>query len=125
MRKFPELLEAVTLLQNGFAKVMPISQPRLGGRRVSHVMHPPRSQGRIEHLEMTFGQKFIRARLQTLFVELDRGPSKGPKLNRPGYPGELRVWVRPRWPDRIADDSTLLRTPRVAHDRWARGVGDC
>lgn len=41
-------------------------------------------------------------------------------LNRFGFSGELRVWVRPRWPDRIADDSTPLRTPRVAHDRYFR-----
>ena len=45
-------------------------------------------------------------------------------VNRPGYPGELRVWVRPRWPDRIADDSTLLRTLQGARDRWARAAGD-
>ena len=46
-------------------------------------------------------------------------------MNRTGYSGELRVWVRPRWPDRIADDSTPLRTPQGARDRWARAVGDC
>ena len=43
----------------------------------------------------------------------------------PGYFGELRDWVRPQSPDRIADDSTLDRTPRVARDQWARAAGDC
>ena len=47
------------------------------------------------------------------------------ELSRPGYSGEFRVWVRQRWPDRIADDSTLRRTLRAARDRWARAVGDC
>ena len=105
--------------QNPYRPKLPSREPQHGDRSALVAGPSDATPVEVHALRRDDGDEVAAA------LQRDAAAQDGAWLNRPGYSGELRVWVKPRWPDRVADDSTLLRILQGARDRWARAVGDC